>query len=437
MGERRGRHRSLHIALFPWGGVVDDFLGPIGISRYAFATEMSGGWLFGFAEALRGQDLHMSVFCFSADVTRPERLVNPATGMACIFLPPSRLYRALRRWPGDADDPGRPKMPPRFSVIQELVRYAATPDSTAAAVLGEGCNAILVQEIENPRFDRLSRIGQRLGIPVFATFQGAPPAGNSVERRIRSRSTCAAAGFVVASAPEAERLAVAYGIEAARIARIPNPLDLSTWAPEARAACRAYLGLPAAATIFICHGRIDLHRKGLDVLLEAWRRLVERRPGPDLRLHLIGSGQDDAALAAMIEARPVPGLRWVRRYINDRAEMRRELSSADVYVMASRHEGFPVAPLEAMACGLPVIAADAQGIPDIFPGGERDGGVVVPRGDAEALAAAMDRAATDPALRARLAAQAQDRVAGSFSLAAVGKSLANFVCNCAEWPQNY
>jgi glycosyltransferase involved in cell wall biosynthesis len=104
--------------------------------------------------------------------------------------------------------------------------------------------------------------------------------------------------------------------------------------------------------------------------------------------------------------------------------MRRFLSTADLYVFPSRGEGQPSAPLEAMACGLPVVAADANGVPDIFENGEASGGVVVPRGNAPALADAMVDVLRDPARRQRLAMRAQARVADAFSLEAVGSGLA-------------
>jgi starch synthase len=77
-----------------------------------------------------------------------------------------------------------------------------------------------------------------------------------------------------------------------------------------------------------------------------------------------------------------------------------------------------------MACGLPVVAADANGVPDIFEDGEASGGVVVPRGSAPALADAMVDLLRDPARRQRLAMRAQARVADAFSLEAVGSGLA-------------
>ena len=72
-------------------------------------------------------------------------------------------------------------------------------------------------------------------------------------------------------------------------------------------------------------------------------------------------------------------MQFVEEWVLDRARIRTFLSAADVYAFPSRHEGFAVAPLEAMACGLPIVAADAPGVPDLLACGEACGGIMVPR----------------------------------------------------------
>src|SRR5262249_12588920 len=117
----------------------------------------------------------------------------------------------------------------------------------------------------------------------------------------------------------------------------------------------------------------------------------------------------------------------VDEFVQDRTAIRRFLSAADVYVFPSRHEGFPVAPIEAMACSLPVVATDANGISDILEGGEASGGLVVPRDNAKELALALGRVLDDEAWGRELGRQARSRVETSFSLEAAGKQLRTFL----------
>jgi starch synthase len=118
---------------------------------------------------------------------------------------------------------------------------------------------------------------------------------------------------------------------------------------------------------------------------------------------------------------------WINEYVRDREAILQYLSAADVYTLPSRHEGFPVAPIEAMAAGLPVVAADASGVPDILEGGEASGGIIIPREDANALAMALGSILDNQDWGHELGKRARQRAENYFSLEAIGKQLRQFM----------
>jgi glycosyltransferase involved in cell wall biosynthesis len=395
------------IALLPWGDVFEDWLEPLGISLETFRDEMMGSWMFGYVEALRHAGVPSVLVCVSRRTSEPLRTTHRPTGAPLWFLPGRKVGERL---------------------LRGAAPYFATPlRALARALRSERCGAILCQEYENPRFDLCVLLGRLLRVPVYASFQGGDFQGSLVERPIRPLALRAAAGLVVAPRAELDRVRRRYGVPSERLARIFNPVDVGVWTPIDRAAARSALGIPATARVAVWHGQLEIRRKGLDILVEAWAQVVRERGGRDFQLVLVGGGEDAGRLRAQIERTAVEGVRLEAGWVLDRGEVRQWLSAGDVYVFPSRGEGFPVAPLEAMACGLPVIAAEAQGVPDILEGGEAVGGIMVPRDDAPAIARELGRLLDDDELCRRLGERARRRIAEAFSHEAVGAQLATFL----------
>jgi starch synthase len=399
------------VAIFPWGEVIEEFLDPLGLNLRDFTAKMTGGWLFGYVSALQSQGWRPIIVCASETVEALTRLEHAGTG-APVWVAPGK------RSGGDATRP--------FPSLHVLEQYLRSPGRHFAAVLAqEQCAAVIVQEYEYFRFDLLCRLARRIRCPIYAAFQGGDITLSLIERFVRPWSLRHCNGLIVASARERARLVEAYPNLPAPIADIPNPLDTDAWRAEDRAKVRAELGLSARAFIVMNHGRTDIGRKGLDILVEAWKRFSAEHL--DAQAIVIGSGQDHAAFARLLAEQSPHRLTWIDSYVTDRPQMRRWLSAADVFLTTSRTEGMPVAPLEAMACGLPVISSDAHGLPDIFAAGEEHGGIMTSREDVDGIVNALKRLAGDAGLRSRLGIAARKRVEQYFSIPAVGAALVGFI----------
>lgn len=437
--------QSPTIALLHCYDLIEDFLDTIGVSLETFCNEFTGSWLFGYINALQSVGVKTVLFCISARVAETSRFTHAPTGATICILPASKLYRAYRtvrsirrqtlnlegefsNAPSDPDN--RPSIvTPLKSAVTSLGTYLSTPLGLLARELRrEGCQAILCQEYGYARFDSCVLLGQLLHLPVFASFQGGGYGSRSfLEYPLRLLALRGCTGLIIATQTEFQRVRAQYEVPTAKLARIFNPMDMVTWRAIDHEQARAALSIPLEARVVVWHGRIDIFIKGLDILLEAWNQICNERPGKDLRLLLVGTGKDADKLRQQIVTMQLRGVMWLDEFVHDRSIIRRYLSAADVYTLSSRNEGFPTAPIEAMACGLPVVAADANGIPDILEGGEASGGLVVPREDAKALALALGRVLDDQAWGRELGKRARCRAENYFSSEAVGKQLRNFL----------
>jgi glycosyltransferase involved in cell wall biosynthesis len=417
------------IALFPWGNVIEDFLDPIGLSLDDFCARLTGGWFFGYIDALRIAGWGTVIFLISRQAETPARLAHLPSGTPICVFPAPKFLRKHRFEPnatvGPGDDPvGRKPGLQRLQqrVLRQFAPYFATPLlAVARSLRSEGCTAILTQEYEYARFDICVLLGRVLGLPVYATFQGGNWHSRGLQDVVRPVALRGAHGLVIGPEGEATRVIDLYHLKPARVWRIYNPVDLELWRPMDREEARQAVGLPSHTRLIVYHGRIDMHRKGLDVLLRAWEQISGVYLGANVRLLLIGSGQDDDVLRKQLQRPELRGIMWIDRYELDRSKMRRYLCAADIYVLPSRLEGFPVAPLEAMACGLPVIGTDIPAMANILHRSRASGGIMIPRDDDRALAEALRTLLNDPDLRHELGRKARHNIEERFSIESVGR----------------
>jgi len=164
------------------------------------------------------------------------------------------------------------------------------------------------------------------------------------------------------------------GIAADRVHRIANGIDTRFWTP-------AETTPQGHARRIVAVGRLE-RVKGQDLLLGAFARV--HAAYPDARLELIGHGVERDALAAQARRLGIAGQVDFAGDLPAEA-VREALRDAAVFVLPSRSEGMPLALIEAMACGAPVVATRVGGVAAVLD----DAGLIVPAGSASALADAV------------------------------------------------
>lgn len=250
--------------------------------------------------------------------------------------------------------------------------------------------------------------GRLAGRRAVWTAHGSDVHSHAVrgEARVRGpvRWALTRAGRVIAVSREIAAIAARLGVPAERVIYVPNGVDPERFPPRRRDQARQQLGLPTAGRLVLCVAHL-VPVKGHAVLLRAWCQVQRAEPGA--RLALLGDGPLAAALEREAQAL---GLGEVVRFVGrvPHAGIPEWLAAADCLVLPSLGEGTPLAALEALAAGRPVVGTRVGGTAEVLDAPEL--GRLVPAGDAEALAQALVET-----LRADWNEEALRRRAGEFA----------------------
>ena len=256
-----------------------------------------------------------------------------------------------------------------------------------------------------------SIVGRMLAIPVVSVLHGQTDISNS-DRFASWKATIVRRGsrrVVFVSDGLKRELAPRLGLGPAQCAVISNGVDMGLFRPSPDRGLRTELGLPNEALLIGAIGNVRAP-KAYDVLLRAARILVDRIP----RAHLVIAGDDANALGRkLVELRDALGLRAHVTFLGMRPDVARILNNLDVYVLSSHTEGFSIACIEAMACGVPVVATRCGGPEEILAG---NAGLLVPTRNPASIAEAVERIVTSSDLATQLSATALKRVREEYSL---------------------
>lgn len=219
------------------------------------------------------------------------------------------------------------------------------------------------------------------------------------------------ADVFIATTGEIEEGLLQEGFPKPKINRIPNFVDFRLFAPaslDLKNKIKAELGFGNTAVVTFSGGQF-IPCKGLNFLIEAWRDVIN--VFSDARLLLLGNGptmEDMKKLAMTL------GIADSVEFCGRVSQITDYLHATDVFVLPSLQEGMPNALLEAMACGLPVVATRIGGVVDIVKDGEN--GILVEAGDSKSLARGIIRLLNDREFAGHIASNAFQTIKNFYSL---------------------
>lgn len=254
----------------------------------------------------------------------------------------------------------------------------------------------------------------RPGVPYVVALRGvaadeAPhDRGRArLERRVAAwleRRNAGRADLVTTPSAYSARVAVrAYGIPEARVAVVPEGIDVELW--DALRTDPPPRSDPRPTVLSVAR---QYRRKNTRALLDALPRVIEAVP--DARCRIVGGGPELPALRDRARSLGLGERVELLGAVPDDGRVRAEYLQADCFCLPTLQESFGIVFLEAMAAGLPVVASDRAAVPEVVPHGEA--GLLVDPDDPRALAGALVRVLSDPGLRERMGRAGVERARG-------------------------
>ena len=277
------------------------------------------------------------------------------------------------------------------------------------------------QQRHDVRFGRL--FSRLYGIPhlIHIHYPLMPALGKDVVRAIYETP------YLIAVSEFIRRDAIANGIDPRHIRTVHNPTPFEPEAvqkPAGTPSLRAQFNLPANAPLVVAAGRLD-PSKGHRALFAAFARVHAQVPEARLLVCGASTGRDGYEQELHNQAKALGDYIQFAGYRRDLPNI---LAAADLFCLPTEREAFGLVFLEAMSAGLPVVAVDSGGVPEIVQQGET--GFLVAPGDIDGLAARMITLLTDPEMAHRFGAAGQRHARTEF---APGKIAALWADVMTEW----
>ena len=325
---------------------------------------------------------------------RPIRVVTPRPwfpGQALLtHLKPGWRVPAPRRW----EDAGiEVHAPPFFSPPALGRRYDGAGMARAAAphvrrLVAEEGRLIIDAHFGFPEGEAAWRLKRRFGLPAIVTLRGTE-VRHARDPVLRPRLARALRGLdhVIAVSDSLRQIALELGVPPERTTVVGNGVDTRRFRPMDREAARRRYGLEASERVLITVGGL-VERKGFHRVMEVMPALLQEFP--DLHYLVVGGpcreGDWSERLRNLASGLGIGGRVHFTGALSPE-ELPWPLSAADLFVLATRNEGWANVILESMACGTPVVATDVGGNREVIANDSV--GTIVPFGDAKALRAAI------------------------------------------------